>query len=107
MTAGARHRRAPAVLVRRSLGSVLVRLPDGPLHTLTGTAAAVWDLLGTEPTAGEVAAALGLRYDPAAAILADVSTLLSTLSDAGLVVARPGEPADNSAAASDSGQAGQ
>jgi hypothetical protein len=94
MTAEDRLAQAPAVLARRSLGSVLARLPEGPLHTLTGTAADVWELLGREPTAREVAGALAARYDaPAGDILADVTTLLSTLADAGLVVAHPGAPA--------------
>lgn len=94
MTGGVRCGHAPAVLTRRSLGSVLVRLPDGPLHTLAGTAAEVWELLDGEPTAGEVADALAARYDaPAADIVADVDVLLTTLAGAGVVVTRPGGPA--------------
>lgn len=87
MTGGQAYARAPEALFRRSLGRVLVRLPEGPLHTLAGTAAEVWELLAPEPTAARIAGELAGRYDaPAAEILADVGALLDRLAAEGLVV---------------------
>ena len=88
MTADEALSRAPDALYRRSLGNMLVRLPDGPLRILTGSASQVWDLLDAEPALGELAAELAGRYDaPADEIRADVAALLGALAADGLVLA--------------------
>ena len=83
--------RTDAALFRRSFGNVLVRLPEGPMRTLVGTAAEVWELLGHSSTVGELADTLAARYEtPAAEMLPDLTGLLDTLATAGLVTPCPG-----------------
>jgi hypothetical protein len=69
----------------------VAHLPDGPILSLTGTAAFVWRAALDGPTEGiadRVAAAAGL---PADDIAADVAAFVETLQSAGLLAdAEPG-----------------
>lgn len=85
-----RYVRAGGVLHRRTLDRALVRRPDGPLHTLPGTAAEVWALLDRPRSVGELAAALAERYDATGPeIGAGVTALVERLLAAGVVVPAP------------------
>lgn len=90
-----RYVRAPEALHRRTLDHALVRLPGGPLHTLSGTAAEVWALLDRARSVEEVTATLARRYAAAGPeIGGDVTALVETLVDAGVVVpVAPSPPA--------------
>ncbi|HEX2699147.1 MAG TPA: PqqD family protein [Acidimicrobiales bacterium] len=91
MTDGECWARADAALFRRCWGTVLVRLPDGPVHTLTGTASEIWELLARRSTVAELVHALSHRYDAVPDVIGpDVARFIETLSAAGVVAAGPG-----------------
>jgi hypothetical protein len=88
MTVVARYRRRSDVLSRVFGGEVLLANPDREgVDRLNLTAAAVWEVLETPATTGEVAAALSRAYDaPRAMLEHDVETLLGDLVARGWLV---------------------
>jgi hypothetical protein len=83
-----RYQRSPHVVWRATLTAVVVLAVDGPEPlVLAGTGADVWTLLAEPRSLAELVAAMVERYSGHAAVIsADVSALLATLRDAGVVL---------------------
>ncbi|MGI8686889.1 MAG: PqqD family protein [Acidimicrobiales bacterium] len=89
----ARVTRAPDILSRTCLTSVLVRLRGAPTISLTEAAAEVWGLLDVDRTVDEVAEALAARHGTTAtAVLDDLQRLVDDLVALGVVLPAPGIP---------------
>lgn len=85
----ARLRRADGILRREVGAEVMLFDPRSEsLHVLNRTAAFVWDRLADQPTAGELVAALGERYEVGAGadVEGDVARVIAELRGNGLVV---------------------
>ncbi len=86
MSRARRYQRRPDLLSRTAPGFVTLARVDGTGVTLTGTGAAVWELLDEARSVAEVAAELAHTYDAdAARISADVEPLLGELTASGYV----------------------
>ena len=82
MTDGRRYRARPDVLVRIAPGFVAIARPDGVNLTLTGTGAALWQLLGEPRTMHDLSHDLAERYDVDPQRVADdIAPVLAELQD--------------------------
>jgi hypothetical protein len=90
---GARLTRAPDILSRSCLTTVLVRLRGAPTVGLVGAAAEVWELLDVERSVAEVAERLAERHGTTAAeVLRELPRLADELLALGVVWSAAGAP---------------